>query len=309
MSQWFFIINPTAGHRNGLRVWKSIQKELIKRKIEHRSFLTEHPGHAEVLARQISTIQEYKLKRLIVIGGDGTMHEVVNGLKDVDDIELSFVPAGAYNDFARGFSIKKIDLMQEIKKLKRPLTRTFHLGSVNFLQDKSHVLYFMNHIGIGFDAYVNKKAMEFPLRRVFLFLRLRFLVYPLSHLHASATFKPFSLACTTEGETHEFHDVWFAIVSNHPFYGGGMKAAPLANPREKAFDIVIVENQPFFKKYWLLCLMAFGKHTKMDGVTMFKTKDIMFYTKDKIPFHADGEIMGTTPFRLASSPSPLRIKT
>lgn len=165
MSHWFFIINPTAGHRNGLRVWKSIQKELIKRKVEHRSFLTEHPGHAEVLARQISTIQEYKLKRLIVIGGDGTMHEVVNGLKDVDDIELSFVPAGAYNDFSRGFSIKKIDLIQEIKKVKRPLTRTFHLGSVNFLQDKSQILYFMNHIGIGFDAYVNKKAMEFPLRR------------------------------------------------------------------------------------------------------------------------------------------------
>ncbi len=87
-----------------------------------------------------------------------------------------------------------------------------------------------------------------------------------------------------------------------------MKAAPLANPREKAFDIVIVENQPFLKKYWLLCLMAFGKHTKMDGVTMFKAKDITFYTKDKIPFHADGEIMGTTPFRLGSSPSPLRIK-
>ncbi|MBP3046485.1 YegS/Rv2252/BmrU family lipid kinase [Bacillus subtilis subsp. subtilis] len=308
MSHWFFIINPTAGHRNGLRVWKSIQKELIKRKVEHRSFLTEHPGHAEVLARQISTIQEYKLKRLIVIGGDGTMHEVVNGLKDVDDIELSFVPAGAYNDFSRGFSIKKIDLIQEIKKVKRPLTRTFHLGSVNFLQDKSQILYFMNHIGIGFDAYVNKKAMEFPLRRVFLFLRLRFLVYPLSHLHASATFKPFTLACTTEDETREFHDVWFAVVSNHPFYGGGMKAAPLANPREKTFDIVIVENQPFLKKYWLLCLMAFGKHTKM-GVTMFKAKDITFYTKDKIPFHADGEIMGTTPFRLASSPSPLRIKT
>ncbi len=219
MSHWFFIINPTAGHRNGLRVWKSIQKELIKRKVEHRSFLTEYPGHAEVLARQISTIQEYKLKRLIVIGGDGTMHEVINGLKDVDDIELSFVPAGAYNDFSRGFSVKKIDLIQEIKKVKRPLTRTFHLGSVNFLQDKSQILYFMNHIGIGFDAYVNKKAMEFPLRRFFLFLRLRFLVYPLSHLYASATFKPFSLACTIEGETQEFHDVWFTVVSNHRFTG------------------------------------------------------------------------------------------
>ncbi|MGV2469955.1 lipid kinase, partial [Bacillus subtilis] len=58
-----------------------------------------------------------------------------------------------------------------------------------------------------------------------------------------------------------------------------------------------------------LCRMALGKHTHMDGVTMCKARGITFYTKDKIPFHADGEIMATTPFRLASSPSPLRSKT
>ncbi|MCG8396600.1 YegS/Rv2252/BmrU family lipid kinase [Bacillus atrophaeus] len=309
MSQWFFIINPAAGHRSGLRVWKAVQKELIKRKIEHRSFMTEYPGHAEVLARQISTMQEHKLKRLIVIGGDGTMHEAVNGLTHVKNVELSFVPAGAYNDFSKGFSIKKSDLLHEIKKQKRPLTRTFQLGSMRFPREKAQTLYFLNHIGIGFDAHVTKKAMEFPFRRALTLLRLGFLVYPLSYLRASVTYKPFSLSCTAEGEEREFHNVWFAIVSNHPFYGGGMKAAPLANPREQAFDIVIVENLSFVKKYWLLFAMNFGKHVNMKGVTIFKAQEIALNTKDKIPFHADGELIGTTPVELKPCPAPLRLKS
>ena len=90
MSQWFFIINPVSGGGRGRRVWKSVQKELTRRGVSHRSFLTGHPGHAEVLARQISMMQDHKLKRLFVIGGDGTMHEVINGLKGTDQIELTF---------------------------------------------------------------------------------------------------------------------------------------------------------------------------------------------------------------------------
>nr|MDF9458382.1 acylglycerol kinase family protein [Bacillus pumilus] len=61
--------------------------------ISYRSFLTQHEGHAEVLARQISAMQDDRLKRLIVIGGDGTIHEVLNGLKEMDHVQLSFVPA------------------------------------------------------------------------------------------------------------------------------------------------------------------------------------------------------------------------
>ena len=68
-----------------------------------------------MLARQISMMQDHKLKRLFVIGGDGTMHEVINGLKGTDQIELTFVPAGSYNDFSKGLGIKKSALLQEIK--------------------------------------------------------------------------------------------------------------------------------------------------------------------------------------------------
>lgn len=98
MSDWYIIINPKAGNATAFRVWKSLQKDLQKANISYRSFMTQHPGHAEVLARQISTMQDDRLKRLLVIGGDGTVHEVLNGLVSLRDIQLSVIPSGLNND-------------------------------------------------------------------------------------------------------------------------------------------------------------------------------------------------------------------
>ncbi|XYJ23761.1 diacylglycerol kinase family protein [Bacillus velezensis] len=93
MSQWFFIINPVSGGGRGLACLEISSKRADQARGQPPLFLTGHPGHGEVLARQISMMQDHKLKRLFVIGGDGTMHEVINGLKGTDQIELTFVPA------------------------------------------------------------------------------------------------------------------------------------------------------------------------------------------------------------------------
>ena len=113
-------------------------------------------------------MQDHKLKRLFVIGGDGTMHEVINGLKGTDQIELTFVPAGSYNDFSKGLGIKKSALLQEIKSLHRPLTRKF-LRETSTFHDKAQSLYFINHLSVGFDASVLKAAANFPFSRVLRF--------------------------------------------------------------------------------------------------------------------------------------------
>lgn len=113
MNEWYFIVNPAAGQGKGLRTWRSIEKELQKVEISYRSFLTQHEGHAEVLARQISAMQDDRLKRLIVIGGDGTFHEVLNGLKEIDHVQLSFVPAGHWNDAAKGLGIQRHDVIKK----------------------------------------------------------------------------------------------------------------------------------------------------------------------------------------------------
>ncbi|MDI5788607.1 acylglycerol kinase family protein [Bacillus licheniformis] len=95
-----------GGKLDGLQSMEIIAERPPKANISYRSFMTQHPGHAEVLARQISTMQDDRLKRLLVIGGDGTVHEVLNGLVSLRDIQLSVIPSGISNDFKRGFGVK-----------------------------------------------------------------------------------------------------------------------------------------------------------------------------------------------------------
>lgn len=305
MSEWYIIINPKAGRSSALRVWKSLQKELQKANVSHRSFITKHPGHAEVLARQISTIQDDRLKRLLIIGGDGTIHEVLNGLTSLQDIQLSVIPAGSANDFKRGFSIKKSDVIKELKKAGKSLTRTYALGSF-LTKDSANELYFANHLSIGFDAVAAKKMSDMPKwTTVF---RLNHLIQPFLFLAAAFTFKPFVLSFESEDEKRTFKKVWFAAISNHPYYGGGMKIAPDANPREELLDVTIIEDRPVLKKAALLFAMSFGKHIGKDGVTSFKTKDIYFHTNERVLFQADGEIIGSAPVFVKTGEESLRLK-
>lgn len=223
MNEWYFIVNPEAGHGKGLRTWRSIEKELQKVEVSYRSFLTQHEGHAEVLARQISAMQDDRLKRLIVIGGDGTIHEVLNGLKEVDHVQLSFVPAGHWNDAAKGLGIHRHDVLKEVRKQKRMLTKTFSLGSFQDHAESPQSVLFLNHIGVGFDAHVLRKTVHFRGKKWLKRLGLGFIIYPVSFLHSLWSFKPFDLALFIENERKVFRQVWFVIVCNHPYYGEGWK--------------------------------------------------------------------------------------
>ncbi|QHZ48094.1 MULTISPECIES: YegS/Rv2252/BmrU family lipid kinase [unclassified Bacillus (in: firmicutes)] len=305
MSEWYIIINPKAGNSAALRVWKSLQKELQKANISYRSFLTQHQGHAEVLARQISTIQDDRLKRLLVIGGDGTIHEVLNGLVSLGDIQLSVIPAGSANDFKRGFSVKKSDVFKGMKRGGHSLTRTYALGGFR-TKDSVHELYFVNHLSLGFDACFLKKMSDMP--KWTFFFRLNHLIQPLLFLATAFTFKPFVLSYESGAEQRTFKKIWFASVSNHPYYGGGMKIAPNANPREEQLDVMIIEDLPALKKAGLLFAMMFGKHIGKKGVTSFKTKDIYFHTNERVLFQADGELIGSTPVFVKTGTESLRLK-
>ncbi|WP_338788909.1 acylglycerol kinase family protein [Metabacillus sp. FJAT-53654] len=80
MNGLFFFINPSAGHGRRMKVWNKVKRELERKKVLYRSFYTEYPCHAEILARQVATIQNYHLKTIVGVGGDGTIHEIINGI-------------------------------------------------------------------------------------------------------------------------------------------------------------------------------------------------------------------------------------
>lgn len=99
MKQIYFIINPKARNGYCLTVWKKVETKLMNDKIPYLAFFTEYHGHAIKLAAQIAA-RNHEQKVIIAVGGDGTMHEVVNGIVEYNNITLGFVPGGSGNDLS-----------------------------------------------------------------------------------------------------------------------------------------------------------------------------------------------------------------
>jgi YegS/Rv2252/BmrU family lipid kinase len=97
-----FIVNPTAGQGKAMQVWQQLEKHLQTRKVEYNVQFTKHAGDATSLAEQVC--RSGNSQAVIAIGGDGTLHEVANGILGMD-IPLGYIPAGTGNDFARSTGI------------------------------------------------------------------------------------------------------------------------------------------------------------------------------------------------------------
>src|SRR5699024_1155492 len=99
-----FIVNPEAGNGKAKRIYDKLQKTVYFQSVQSITHITDYEGHAGEIAKELATLSK-TITCVIVIGGDGTFHEVVNGLSG-SRIPLSFIPGGSGNDFARSVEIK-----------------------------------------------------------------------------------------------------------------------------------------------------------------------------------------------------------
>lgn len=115
--EYDFIINPKARSGMGMKAWQKIESELKARHINYRVYLTKRRGHAAKTAAFITA--DDKRHTIVVLGGDGTVNEVVNGIKRPDLITFGYIPIGSSNDFARGLKLPK-DPMKALQSVLSP---------------------------------------------------------------------------------------------------------------------------------------------------------------------------------------------
>jgi YegS/Rv2252/BmrU family lipid kinase len=243
MNGLYFIINPAAGHGRAINVWKKVKRELERKKVSYRSFYTEYPGHAEVLARQVAIIQNYHLKTIIGVGGDGTIHEIVNGLSSFNKIQIGFISAGSGNDFARGFQlptqpVKAIKFL--LQRLNKPVNQ-YDLGEFR-LEGKKNGHYFINRVGIGLHVDREKVSENITIKRFMAMLHLEDMMFVISFLKVLIYYQPSSLEVSVDEDLTTYNNVWFLMISNIPTYQGRMKIATKANPTDGNLDVTIVSN-------------------------------------------------------------------
>ena len=100
---YYFIVNPGSRSGNGKYVWQKAERILDQEDVEYRVFFTAYRTHATELAAEITARTERLT--LIAVGGDGTVNEVINGIRDFSRVTLGYIPTGSSNDFARCMGI------------------------------------------------------------------------------------------------------------------------------------------------------------------------------------------------------------
>jgi YegS/Rv2252/BmrU family lipid kinase len=272
------ILNPYADLGRGIQ-----KKEIIISEGEKRGGLdlvvTDRPGHACQLAHE-AVGEGYDV--IVAAGGDGTVHEVVNGmLQDGRQrTELGVIPIGTGNDFAYAMNIPQA-IPIAVEHIFRGHSRSIDLAEV--VDDRGVQKLFANNLGIGFDANV--------VIRVQAVTRLHgFTKYLWGVLKTLALdFRPFRFDIRFDNEKL-IQDVLFVAFGIGPRHGGGFMLTPNSLHDDNRIDTCTVRPMSRLRALMLLNSAVQGTHVQKSEVTMRQSKHIEISCRESLPIHIDGEI-------------------
>lgn len=285
-----FIINPLAGNGKAERKWQTFKEGLD---FPYEFFLTRAAKDATAIATDISKDNK-KYHLIIAFGGDGTVHEVIEGLLDSDFSIVGVVGAGSGNDFGRGYVAFKTPV--EINEYVRS-ENNYEMMDIGIIQTVHQPYYFVNNAGVGFDAFVAFKVNQSPFKKWLNQFGLGKLTYTYFLINTLLTFKRFNLSISTISDQLKFENVWFATVSNQPYFGGGMKISPESNPSDGLLELTVVHDLSRLKLLVVFATVFFGKHTNFKEVYQIQSPSFILSTDTSVYRHTDGEFAGLTdPF-------------
>lgn len=304
--QWFVIVNPNAGKRKGEKDWLTIADLLQKAGIDYTNVFTEHRGHAVDLTRKYI---ETGFRKFVVVGGDGTLNEVVNGIFQQSevppsDISLGMIPVGTGNDWGRTFGIPA-DYRKAIDVIKRGKLFTQDIGSIHYISSAGEeiVRYFVNMAGMGFDALVAKKTNK---------QKDKGKSNPLSYFSNIFTslfvYKATKVSILLDDQKVET-GVFSMSVGICQYNGGGMMQAPMALPDDGLFDLTIIQPIGKFKIIRNVLKLFDGSFTRLPEVSTFRSSKIIIHSHPAMYLEADGESLGHTPFVYNILPKCLHVIT
>jgi diacylglycerol kinase (ATP) len=296
------IANPRAGRDRG-RVLEAVSSALQARGVAHDVAETTRRGDASRLAREaVAAGRRY----LVAVGGDGTVHEIVNGMVDADtgeayaeDLVLGIVPGGTGGDLARTFGFDRRPEVV-VRHLVGDTVSPFDLGRVrcNARSGRRRTAVFANIGEAGYGGLVTDLANRLPAR-------LGTARYAVATVAAVARFR---LVDTHVQLDHtEIHEpISNVIVANGQFFGGGMNVAPRALPWDGRFNVQVWTGRPQDVLRASSALRT-GTHTSRPDVREWNSTTVRV-DGPPLVVEADGEVLGTTPATFDVLPGVLRIK-
>ena len=283
INSWFLIANPTAGNCNFSSVWKQIQQSLKTHSIEFSFAFTKHSKHEIELVQ--NAIQQ-GFRNIISVGGDGTLHNVVNGIMTQryvksSEVTVGVIPIGTGNDWIKTYNIpKKIEKVVELISKKNTV-----LQDIGFIQLEKTSAYFNNVAGLGYDGYVVNKTNKLK--------RFGSIAYLLGGISGLFFYKRTTFKIEVDNQTIETNCL-MTLFGICKFSAGGMQLTNYKDSSNGLFDVTIAKNLNLLDLLLNLKKLYNGKiinHKKVEEFTS-KTIKVTPLSAEKPFIQADGELLG-----------------
>lgn len=280
------ILNPNAAGGRGRRIQSRLETRLREEGLECTVEVTRHPGHARTLAAQWGGASS--TRRVLVVGGDGTLHEVANGVLSTGQkgVELAVLPVGTGNDFHRMVQGPG-DLSWAMEALLHGTSRPFEVGRARWDGGEE---YFVNLMGVGVDVAVLQRRPRFK--------RLPGLLQYLGALgSALVSFRQIPLRLTAEladGKRNTYSGrTLLSAITVGPSIGGGFLLSPDARPDDGALDLFMAQEMGIGGVARHLPRVLRGTHAGSRDLVMERIIRARIEPLESVPlaFELDGELM------------------
>lgn len=306
---YYFVVNPASKSGRGAKIWAQIEPILVEKQITYQVHFSERTGHVIDIVRDLSASflpASDEILKLIILGGDGTFNEALQGITDFDRTYLGYIPTGSSNDMARDLykCRKPLSVLERILSCEAPVK--MDMGCVTFENISSELSRkhtdtilltrrFGVSCGLGFDAAVCEEALSSTIKNTLNKIGLGKLTYlgiALKQLIAAQ-----KVTCDIAIDDRQLiHLPRFLFVASmiHQYEGGGFQMCPGADCHDGILDICVLGNTP----KWLILLAlpsAFiGKHYYFKGIERYAGQKIRLKASAPLWVHTDGEVSTKT---------------
>ncbi len=292
---WLVIVNPHAGSKKCERDWPKIRKLLEDAEFEMHCVFSEYPYHAIQIAKE--RIEKEGYNKIIVVGGDGTLNEVVNGVfkqkrYKTTDVAVGMITVGTGNDWGRMYEMPE-SYKKQVKLLKKGHTFLQDVGEVKYrFSVEKEKRYFVNIAGMGYDALVTKKTNIKKQKG-----KGGALSYLISLVSGLFQYKNVYLNIEADGKNIFSGKVFTMSIGNCKYNGGGMMQLPDAIPDDGLFDVMVIRKTTKYRIVTNIKNLYDGSFVNMPEVEQYRGKKITIISRpaNKLNLETDGESLGHSP--------------
>lgn len=301
--RWFAIVNPVAGKGKGLTDWPIISTLLHEAGIQVDSLFTQRKYHATELA--VYAVNN-GYRKIIIIGGDGTIHETVNGLfiqnkVATQDVLLAVIAVGTGNDWIRMFGIPRT-YAYAVRSIVEGHTFLQDVGRMSYWESQvQQTRYLANVGGIGYDAAVCRGFNQLKDNGC----RGNWL-YVLSAFREAIRYRSRRAVITADGKQVFSGKLFSATIGICKYTGGGMSQTPYAIADDGLFDMTVIPKMNRIALFSRFNTLYNNNIYNITGINLFRAGKIEVHSDHPIRLEIDGEILGESDFTFEVVPRAVR---